>query len=80
MRQQTELAIDEADLTLFVVDAKMGLTPVDSTLAEMLRRRGKPVVLVANKSEARGSDAGFYDAYGLGLGEPCPISAEHGEA
>lgn len=79
MRQQTELAIDEADLTLFVVDAKMGLTPVDSTLAEMLRRRGKPVVLVANKSEARGSDAGFYDAYGLGLGEPCPISAEHGE-
>ncbi|MCV3764935.1 ribosome biogenesis GTPase Der [Rhizobium sp. TRM95796] len=79
MRQQTELAIDEADITLFVVDAKMGLTPVDSTLAEMLRRRGKPVVLVANKSEARGSDAGFYDAYGLGLGEPCPISAEHGE-
>lgn len=79
MRQQTELAIDEADLTLFVVDAKMGLTPIDSTLAEMLRRRGKPVVLVANKSEARGSDAGFYDAYGLGLGEPCPISAEHGE-
>jgi GTP-binding protein len=79
MRAQTEAAIDEADLTLFVVDAKTGLTPLDNTLGEMLRRRGKPVVLVANKSEARGSDAGFYDAYSLGLGEPCPISAEHGE-
>ncbi|MDO6964329.1 ribosome biogenesis GTPase Der [Rhizobium alvei] len=79
MRAQTEAAIDEADLTLFVVDAKLGLTPLDNTLAEMLRRRGKPVVLVANKSEARGSDAGFYDAYTLGLGEPCPISAEHGQ-
>ncbi|MDI7860803.1 ribosome biogenesis GTPase Der [Rhizobiaceae bacterium n13] len=79
MRAQTEAAIDEADLTLFVVDAKMGLTPVDKTLAEMLRRRGKPVVLVANKAEARGSDGGFYDAFTLGLGDPCPISAEHGE-
>lgn len=79
MRAQTELAIDEADLTLFVVDAKMGLTHVDKTLAEMLRKRGRPVVLVANKSEARGSDGGFYDAYTLGLGEPCPISAEHGQ-
>ncbi|TPP11729.1 ribosome biogenesis GTPase Der [Rhizobium glycinendophyticum] len=79
MRAQTEAAIDEADLSLFVVDAKFGLTPVDQTLAEMLRRRGKPVVLVANKSEARGSDSGFYDAYTLGLGEPVPISAEHGQ-
>lgn len=64
----------------FVVDAKAGLTPADETLAEMLRRRGKPVVLVANKSEARGSDAGFYDAFTLGLGDPCAISAEHGGA
>jgi GTP-binding protein len=79
MRAQTEMAIDEADLSLFVVDAKYGLTQVDQSLAEMLRRRGKPVVLVANKSEARGSDAGFYDAYTLGLGEPVPISAEHGQ-
>ena len=79
MRAQTEAAIDEADLSIFLVDAKAGLTPLDNTLAEMLRRRGKPVVLVANKSEARGSDAGFYDAYTLGLGEPCPISAEHGQ-
>ncbi|MFD1746079.1 ribosome biogenesis GTPase Der [Rhizobium helianthi] len=79
MRAQTEAAIDEADLALFVVDAKMGLTPLDKTLGEMLRRRNKPVVLVANKSEARGSDSGFYDAYTLGLGEPVPISAEHGQ-
>ncbi|OLP59440.1 ribosome biogenesis GTPase Der [Xaviernesmea oryzae] len=79
MWAQTEAAIDEADLTLFVVDAKAGLTPADETLAEMLRRRGRPVVLVANKSEARGSDAGFYDAFTLGLGEPCPVSAEHGQ-
>ena len=76
MRAQTEAAIDEADLSLFVVDAKMGLTPVDQALAEMLRKKGKPVVLVANKSEARGSDGGFYDSYTLGLGEPTPISAE----
>ncbi|NML72884.1 ribosome biogenesis GTPase Der [Rhizobium sp. S-51] len=79
MRAQTEAAIDDADLSLFIVDAKMGLTPVDKELAEMLRRRGKPVVLVANKSEARGSDSGFYDAYTLGLGEPVPVSAEHGQ-
>lgn len=79
MRQQTEAAIDEADLSLFIVDAKTGLTPVDTALGEMLRRRGRPVVLVANKSEARGSDSGFYDAFSLGLGEPVPISAEHGQ-
>lgn len=79
MRAQTEAAIDEADLSLFVVDAKMGLTHVDKALAGMLRKRGKPVVLVANKSEAKGSDGGFYDAFTLGLGEPVPISAEHGQ-
>lgn len=79
MWAQTEAAIEEADVTLFVVDAKNGLTPADETLAEMLRRRGRPVVLVANKSEAKGSDGGFYDAYGLGLGDPTPISAEHGQ-
>ena len=79
MRAQTEAAIDEADLSLFVVDAKFGLTPVDLALADMLRRKGKPVVLVANKSEARGSDGGFYDAFTLGLGEPTAISAEHGQ-
>ena len=79
MRAQTEAAIDEADLTLFLTDAKMGITPADETLANILRKRGKPVVLVANKAEARGSQANLYDAFRLGLGEPCPVSAEHGE-
>ena len=79
MRAQTEAAIDEADLSLFLIDAKMGLTPADETLATILRKRGKPVVLVANKAEARGSEASLLDAFRLGLGEPCPISAEHGE-
>ncbi len=79
MREQTELAIDEADVSLFVVDAKEGITPADSTLAVILRKKGKPVLLVANKSEAKGADSGFLDAYRLGFGEPCPISAEHGE-
>ena len=53
LKAQTEMAIDDADLTLFVVDAKSGLTPLDKTFGELLRRSGKPVVLVANKSEAR---------------------------
>lgn len=79
MRAQTEAAIADADVILFVVDAKVGLTPTDSAFADLVRRSGKPVVLVANKAEARGAAAGLYDAYQLGLGEPCPISAEHGQ-
>ncbi|SJZ73090.1 ribosome biogenesis GTPase Der [Consotaella salsifontis] len=79
MRAQTEAAIASADLSLFLIDVKAGVTPVDQVFGELLRKVGKPVVLVANKAEARGSDAGLADAYGLGLGEPCPISAEHGE-
>lgn len=78
MRAQTEIAIDEADLALFVIDAKAGLTPADELLGTILRKRGKPVVLVANKAEARGSESGLLDAYRLGLGEPVAISAEHG--
>ncbi|MGH6760402.1 MAG: ribosome biogenesis GTPase Der [Phyllobacterium sp.] len=79
MRAQTELAISEADLILFVVDAKHGITPADTTFGDLVRRSGKPVILVANKAEARGAEAGMYDAFQLGLGEPCPISAEHGQ-
>lgn len=78
MRAQTEAAMDEADLSLFIIDAKEGLTPADELLATILRKRGKPVVLVANKAEAKGSESGMLDAWRLGLGEPCPISAEHG--
>jgi len=79
MRAQTELAVDEADLALFVIDAREGVTPGDEIFAEVLRRKGKPVVLAANKSESKASEAGVYEAFGLGFGEPIPISAEHGE-
>jgi len=79
MRAQTEAAIDEADAVLFVIDAKAGITPDDIEFAQIVRKFSKPIILVANKSEARGADAGLYDAYRLGLGEPCAISAEHGQ-
>ncbi|MBX3583734.1 MAG: ribosome biogenesis GTPase Der [Rhizobiaceae bacterium] len=79
MREQTEIAIREADLVFFMVDAKAGVTPDDSTFAEVVRKSGKPVVLVANKSEARGAQTGMLEAYELGLGEPVGISAEHGQ-
>ena len=79
MRAQTELAIGEADLILFLVDAKAGITPTDVVFANLARRSGKKVILVANKAEARGAESGMYDSYALGLGEPTPISAEHGQ-
>ncbi|WP_157018207.1 ribosome biogenesis GTPase Der [Mesorhizobium xinjiangense] len=79
MRIQTEQAIDEADLVLFLVDAKSGLTPNDRAFADIVRRTGKPVVVVANKAEARGAESGMLEAWELGLGEPIPISAEHGQ-
>ena len=79
MRIQTELAIDEADIALFVIDSRDGVTPMDEVFAEILRRRDMPVVLAANKAEGRAGDQGILEAFGLGLGEPVPISAEHGE-
>ncbi|PVM86539.1 ribosome biogenesis GTPase Der [Caulobacter endophyticus] len=79
MRAQTELAIDEADVALFVFDAREGLTPLDKIFAEMLRRRNKPVVVAANKSEGKQAEIGAAEAHRLGLGEPIPISGEHGE-
>jgi GTPase len=79
MRAQTEVAIAEADVILFMIDARAGITPTDVTFADLVRKAGKPVVLVANKSESRASEAGLYEAYRLGLGEPCAISAEHGQ-
>ncbi len=78
MRAQTEAAIGEADLVLFVIDARSGVTGTDETFARTVRSSGKPVVLIANKCEGRTSDEGFYDAFKLGLGDPVPISAEHG--
>lgn len=79
MREQTGIAIREADLIFFLVDARAGILPDDRTFAEVVRRSGKPVVLVANKAEARGADAGFLEAFELGLGDPVPVSAEHGQ-
>ena len=79
MRVQTERAIDEADVALFVVDAREGVVALDEVFAEILRKRDKPVVLAANKAEGRAGEAGALEAFGLGLGEPVPISAEHGE-
>jgi len=79
MRIQSERAIAEADIVLFVIDARAGVTPIDELFADVVRQTGKPVVLATNKSEGRAGEAGFYDAYRLGLGEPVAISAEHGE-
>jgi GTP-binding protein len=79
MREQTDIAIDEADLIFFMIDAKAGLTPDDRTFAEIVRKSGKPVVLVANKAEAKGAQSGLLEGYELGLGEPVAVSAEHGQ-
>ena len=79
MRQQTDRAVEESAICLLIIDARAGVTPLDRTFAQILRASGKPVVLLANKSESKASDAGVYDAYELGLGEPVAISGEHGE-
>jgi GTP-binding protein len=79
MRAQSEQAIDEADIIVFMIDARAGVMPDDKGFADVVRRKGKPVVLVANKSESRASESGTWEAYELGLGEPIAISAEHGQ-
>ena len=78
MRQQTEAAIAQADLILFMIDARAGVVAADEILAELVRVSGKQVILAANKCEGRAAEPGVYEAYSLGLGEPRPISAEHG--
>ena len=80
MRAQTEAAVRSADVSLFVIDARAGLTPLDRHFAELLRTLGKPIVLVANKAEGTGRrEPGVLEAYALGFGDPVAISAEHGE-
>lgn len=79
MRQQTEASLEGADLALFVIDARAGITPLDEEIARYLRESSVPVVLVANKAEGRAGDAGVYESFALGFGEPVPFSAEHGE-
>ena len=79
MRRQTEQAVAQAEVVLFVIDARDGVVPQDEVFADILRRSGKPVIVVANKTEGRAGDAGALEAFNLGLGEPVSISAEHGE-
>ncbi|MEO0799204.1 MAG: ribosome biogenesis GTPase Der [Pseudomonadota bacterium] len=79
MREQSELAIDTADLVLFVIDARDGITGADSQFAIDVRRSGRPTVLLANKCEGRKGQDTLIEAFELGLGAPLPVSAEHGE-
>jgi GTP-binding protein len=79
MLAQTKAAIADADAILFVLDARAGLLPADQGFAELVRKSGKPTILVANKSEGKAGAAGALEAYALGLGTPVPVSAEHGE-
>jgi GTPase len=79
MQEQTEAAIAAADAVLFLIDARAGATPADRAFADVVRRSGKPTIVVVNKSEGRAAQAGVLEAYELGLGEPVAISAEHGE-
>lgn len=79
MREQTELAIEDADLVLFMMDAREGVTQLDRIFADRLRKVHKPIILLANKSESRESGGGVGEAHALGFGEPVALSAEHGE-
>ncbi|MGI3171447.1 ribosome biogenesis GTPase Der [Pseudooceanicola sp. C21-150M6] len=79
MRKLTERAVDMADICLFVIDARVGVTPADRVFGEILRKRARHVILAANKAEGRAAEAGLFEAFELGLGEPLGISAEHGE-
>jgi GTPase len=79
MRAQTEAALADCDAILFLIDARAGVTPTDRHFARLARRAGKPIVLLANKAEGKAGESGAYEAFSLGIGEPLPISAEHGE-
>jgi GTP-binding protein len=79
MQEQTARALERADVALLLIDARVGITPLDRHFADLLRRGRTPVVLVANKAEGRSGGSGALEAFALGLGEPVAISAEHGE-
>ena len=78
MREQTQAAIAQADVVVFMIDARAGVIGSDESFADLVRSSGKPVILAANKCEGRAADPGLYEAFRLGLGEPIAISAEHG--
>ena len=79
MQAQTKAAMAQADVVLFLVDARAGTNAADRAFADLVRRSGKPAILIANKCEGRAGEAGVLEAYALGLGDPVAISAEHGE-
>lgn len=79
MRAQTEAAVADSDVALFLIDARAGVTPLDEEIARWLRSTDRPVVLMANKAEGRAGESGILEAMALGLGDPIPFSAEHGE-
>jgi GTP-binding protein len=79
MRAQTVAAVRDADAALFLIDARAGVTPLDEEIGRWLRSETTPVILAANKAEGRAGESGILEAYALGLGEPIPLSAEHGE-
>jgi len=79
MRRLTERAVEEADVCLFVIDARQGVTPTDEIFADILRKKNAHVILAANKAEGRAGESGYLEAFSLGLGEPLRLSAEHGE-
>lgn len=79
MRRQTETALERADVALFLIDARSGVTPLDRHFARLLRKSKTPVILVANKAEGKVGMPGLFEAFELGLGDPVPLSAEHGE-
>ncbi len=79
MRRQTERAVERADVALFLIDARAGVTAMDKHFGAWLRKAGKPTILIANKCEGAASRPGLIEAFELGLGEPVPLSAEHGE-
>jgi len=79
MRRQTERALERADMVLLVIDARIGITPMDRHFADWLRKQKIPASLIANKCESKAGIAGMYEAYELGLGEPIAVSAEHGQ-
>ncbi len=78
MTAMSERAVDAADVVLFMVDARAGITPEDEHFARWLRRKGKPVIVLANKAERREDRDAALEAWSLGLGEPVPFSAAHG--
>ncbi|EAR52249.1 GTP-binding protein EngA [Oceanicola granulosus HTCC2516] len=79
MRRLTERAVEMADVCLFLIDARTGVTPTDEVFADILRKKSAYVILGANKAEGRAGEGGLLEAYALGLGEPIGLSAEHGE-